>query len=63
MLHFAPVLDACGYNINTGGVDAGMSQNICQLGNILFNAVKGAGKQMTQIVGEHLAGGDPSQHT
>ena len=41
-------------NINAGSVDIAMTENICELGNILFNAVKGAGKQVAQIVWKNL---------
>ena len=41
-------------NINAGGVDTAVTENVGELGNILFNAVKSAGEQMAQIVGKHL---------
>ena len=31
-------------NINSCGVNTAVSENICELGNVLFNAVKGTGK-------------------
>ena len=43
-----------GYNIDPGGIDAAVSQDIRQLGNILFNPVKGSGKQFSQVVRENL---------
>ena len=41
-------------DINTGGVDVGVAQDICQLRNILFQAVKHPGKQVAQIMGKYL---------
>ena len=54
MLHLALVFRACCYDINASRIDTCVSEYICELGNILFNAVKGTGKQMAKIVGEHL---------
>ncbi len=45
---------AGGHDIDAGGIDGAVTQNICQLGNVLFDAVEGAGEQLTQIVGKHL---------
>ena len=55
MLHFALMLRTRCNNINTGGIDTGMPEYICELGNILLNSVKSTGKQMAQIVRKHLA--------
>ena len=55
MLHFALMLGSGGNDIDARGVDACVSENICELGNILFDAVKGTSEQMTEIVREHLA--------
>ena len=56
MLQLFAVLCAGGDNINAGGVDAGMAKQVGQLGNILFQGVKGTGKQVAQVVGKHLFG-------
>ena len=40
-----------------------MPQDVGQLGNILFDSVKGAGEQLAQIVGENLAGGNAGGYT
>ncbi len=53
-LHAAAVLAAGGNNINSCGVDAGMSQNVGKLCNILFNLVKHSCKQVPQVVRKHL---------
>lgn len=50
------MLSAGGNNINACCVDVGVSKNICQLCNILFNAIKGSGKQMAKVMWEHLLG-------
>ena len=33
-------------NINAGSIDTAVTENVGELGNILFNAVKSAGEQM-----------------
>ena len=47
------------HNVDPGGVDAAVAQNVRQLGNVLFNAVKRPGEQLAQIVGKDLAGLHP----
>ena len=37
-------------NIDTGSIDGAVSQNIGQLGDVLFDAVKSAGEEFSQIV-------------
>ena len=51
------------HNIDTGGVNGAVTQNTGQLGNVLFNAVKGSGKQLSQIVRKHLAFFDTGDFT
>lgn len=41
-------------NINSCGVDTAVSENVCELGNILFDAVKGTCEKVAQIMGEHF---------
>lgn len=53
------MLDASTHNVDPGGVDAAVAQNVRQLGNVLFNAVKRPGEQLAQIVGKDLAGLHP----
>lgn len=53
------VFRAGGHDIDPGGFDAAVAQNVRQLGDVLFHAVEGAGKELTQIVGEYLAGIHP----
>ena len=40
------------HNIYPGRFDTSVSQDICQFRNILFDSVKGSGKELTQIVGK-----------
>ena len=53
--YFSPVFRAGCHNIDSGGVDAAVAQNIRQLGNVLFNTIKGSGKQLAKIMRKHLA--------
>ena len=46
---------AGGDDINPCCIDAAVAQNIRQLGDVLFDAVKCPGKQLSQVVGKHLA--------
>ena len=55
-LNFSPVLGSGGHDVDAGGVDAAVAQNVGQPGDVLFNAVEGAGEQFAEIVGEYLAG-------
>ena len=52
--HSPAVFGAGGDDINSGGVNAGMSENIRQLGNILFDSVKYPGEQMPEIMRKNL---------
>ena len=58
-LHAAAVLRPGRSDIDAGGIDAGMAQNIRQFPDILIHGIKYPGEQMAQIVGEYLAGGNP----
>ena len=51
---FSAVLGSGGHDIDSGGVDAAVSQNIRQLRNVLLDAIKGSGKELAQIVGKNL---------
>ena len=46
MLHFAAVLGAGCDDVDTGGVDAGVTENVGKLGDVLLYGVKSAGKQV-----------------
>ena len=48
------MLQTRGDNVDTGGVDAAVPQDICQLSQILVDGVKGTGKQLAQIVWKNL---------
>ena len=56
IFHPTLMLPAGGNDINTRGIDAAMPQNVCQLGDIPFHAVKGSCKQMSKIVRKDLLG-------
>ena len=45
--------------VDPGGFDAAVAQHIGQLRHITADFVEGPGKQMPQVVGEHLGGGHP----
>ena len=49
---------AGGHDIDPGGIDAAVAQDICQLCNILLNAIEGPGKKFAQVVGKDLGGID-----
>ena len=51
---FAAVFGAGGHDIDSCGVDAAVPQNVGKLGNVLFDAIESAGKELAQIVGENL---------
>ena len=48
------MLHTCGHDIDPGGVDAAVAQNIRQLGDILLDAVEGPGKKFPEIVWKHF---------
>ena len=52
------MLYAGGHDIDPGRFDAAVAENIRQLGDILFQAVKGAGEQLPQVVWKHLRWAD-----
>lgn len=57
------VLCAGVHGVDARGVDATLSQQIGQSQQVFFRPVKGAGKQMAQIVGEHLGWRDIRRRT
>ena len=50
------MLGSGGHNIDSCGIDAAVTQNVCQLRNILLNAVEGPGEQFPQIMGKYFGG-------
>ena len=50
----ALMLGAGFHNIDSCRLDAGMSQHIRQLRDIFFDAVKGPGEQVPQVVGANF---------
>ena len=53
-LNLPSVLYSGRNEVNTGSLNTGMPQHICQLGHIPAGAVERAGKQVPQVVGENL---------
>ena len=43
------------YDINSGGVDTAVAEDVGELGNILLDAVKRAGEQMAQVMRKYFA--------
>ena len=54
-LHTLAMFRTGGDNINSGRVDAAVTENIGKLGNVLFNPVKYTGEQVAQVMWEHLS--------
>ena len=54
VFHTLTVFISGGDNINSCGVDATVAENVCELGNILFDSVKCSSEQVTQIMRKHL---------
>ena len=42
------------HNIDPGGIDAAVAQNIRKLGNVLIQIIKSSGKQLPEIVGKYF---------
>ena len=53
-VQLAGVLRPGGQEIDACGFDAGMPQHVGQPGDVLARLVKRGGKQVAQVVGEHL---------
>ena len=49
---------AGGYDINPSGIDAAVTEDVGELGDIFFNAVKRAGKQVTKVMRKNFGGVD-----
>ena len=54
LLHFASVLGARGDDIYSGGVDAGMTEDVGKLSDISLNPIERSRKEMAQIMGKDL---------
>ena len=54
MLHAREVFGAARDNINPRGIDAAVAEDVGKLGYILVRLIKCFGKQLAQIVREHL---------
>ena len=44
-----------GEDVNSGGVDVAVAQDIGKLGQVLVDGIEAAGKQMAEIVREYLS--------
>ena len=53
------MLGTGGDQIDAGGLDGAVAQHVGQPGHVPAHPVKGAGEQVAQVVGEHLAGLHP----
>lgn len=62
-LDLPPVFRSGGHNIDSGGVDGAVTQDIGKLCDVLFDTVKGAGEKLSQIVGKHLGRLYPGRFT
>ena len=62
-LNFFAMFGAGCHDINPGGINAAVAQDVCQLGNVLFDSVESSGKLLPQIVGKYLAGIYPCRFT
>lgn len=51
---FSAMFGAGGHDIDAGGVDAAVAEEVGQLGDVLFDGVEGFGEEFSQIVGEYL---------
>ena len=52
------VLGAGGHDVDPGGINATVPQNIRQLRNVLLNAIKSPCKELTEVMGKDLGGID-----
>ena len=59
-LHLPGVDGPALHGVDAGGVDAGVSQNVRQPGQILFQRVIAPGEQVAQVVGNTLPGSTPA---
>ena len=56
MFQTADVLSAGFHDINAGGVDTAVAEQVRQFGNVMLKTVKGARKQVPEVVWINLAG-------
>ena len=57
------VFGAGGHNIDPGGINAAVSQDIRQLRNVLLDPVKSPGKELPQIMWKHFRRINSYRHT
>ena len=53
-LNLSAMFCSCGHNIDSRGIDTAVAQDIRQLGDVLFNAVKGSCKEFPEIMWEYF---------
>ena len=54
IFHTLTMFVAGGDNINSCGVDTAVTEDVCELGNVLFYAVECSCEQVAQIMRKHL---------
>lgn len=54
LFQLAAVLQTGGHDIDAGGFNTAVAQDVRQLGDVLFDAIKGPGEELAQIVGKHF---------
>ena len=54
-LQLPPVFSTGGHDIDAGGLDAAVAQNIRKLCDVFAEGIKAAGKELAQIMGKHLS--------
>lgn len=55
LLQLTAVLLSGGHDIDAGGVDAAVAEEVCQLGDILLNGVEGSGKELAEVMRKYLS--------
>lgn len=60
--HTFTVLASGRYDVYPGGVDAGVTENVSELGDVFFDAVERAGEQVAQVVREDFGCRDIGFH-
>ena len=50
------MLPAGGFDVDSGGFDAAVAQDICQRGDVFLDFIEAAGEQVTHVVGIDFRG-------
>ena len=48
------MFDAGGHDINPGGVDTAVTQDVGKLGDVLLDTIESSSKELPQVMGKHL---------